>query len=350
MRIEDLRLEEQGQRTRAVAKVIWEDNDRPTRDYYFEIDRQFADSLLASPDGFLAACIMPALRYGERRIALEGEICPFFKSGLQTSMALMRHWYAKNGDRPPITIEAKTKSSEPLSKASGRSACFLTGGVDSLSTLRLNRLNYPLDHPASVRDCIVICGLEVDDPIAFQHVVDLLSILATQANFTLIPVYTNVRYLDDDWVFWIDEFEGAVLASVAHTLSRRFSDVFVASTYDYPALHPHATHPLLDSNYSSYNLRIHHDSVELSRLEKTRVIADWDGALRFLRVCNHEEHYRPGIVNCGRCEKCIRALTSFILLDKLDEAQGFAHRSVTPDLIRQNVHGQRELLFLGRND
>lgn len=338
MRIEQLRLEERGQRVRAVARVVWEDNDRPTDDYYFEVDKQYADSISANPDAFLVACIMPALRYGERRIAVEGEICPYLKSGLETSMALIRHWYAKNGDRAPVTIEAKSRASEPLSKTSKRSAFFLTGGIDSLSTLRLNRLNYPSDHPASVRDGIIIFGLEVDDPTAFQHVVDLLSALAEQADFHLLPVYTNVRYLDDDWVFWADEFEAAVLSSVVHALSQRLSNAFIGSSFDYPALHPHGSHPLLDPNYSSYDLRIHHDSVALSRLEKTRVLADWDGALQFLRVCNRSEHYRSGVLNCGRCEKCLRTLTALLILDKLDQARAFAHREVTADLIRQNVY------------
>ena len=337
MKIENFRVEKVGTRTRASASIAWEEADRPTKDYYFEVDPPLANDLLASPEAFLTVALIPALRHGERRIAVEGEVCPYLRSGLDSVMSLFRHWYGANYDRRPLTIEAKPRS-KPATPKPGRAAFLLTGGIDSLTTLRRNRLAYPSDHPASVRDGVIIFGLEVADPIAFQHVVDVLEPLAQEENFTMVPVYTNVRYLDDDWVFWTDQFEAAVLASTVHALSARVDNAFIASSFDYPALHPHGSHPLLDPNYSSYALRIHHDAVEISRLEKTRILAEWRGGLRYLRVCNKSEHYRKGILNCGRCEKCLRTLTALLILGKLEEAHTFAECRVTADLISQYAY------------
>ena len=342
VKIENLRIEQHSGRTQATARVVWEDSDRPTKDYFFAVDEAVSDDLIANPDAFLVACIVPGMRHGDRRIAIEGEICPYLKSGLETAMSLLQYWYRNGSARQPLAIEGKTRTTVLVSKR-GRAAFFLTGGVDSLATLRRNRLAFPADHPAALRDGVIIFGLEVADPMAFQYVVDLLSELAREEDFTILPVYTNVRYLDDDWVFWIDEFEAAVLSSVVHALIPRLSNAFIASSFDYPALHAHGSHPLLDPNYSSYGLRIHHDAVAISRFEKTRLLSEWDLGIRYLRVCNRSDHYRPGILNCGRCEKCLRTLTALLILGKIDEAHAFAQRTVTADLIREHA-------FLSKTD
>ena len=45
------------------------------------------------------------------------------------------------------------------------------------------------------------------------------------------------------------------------------------------------------------------DGLELSRLEKVRLISEWDAAVNNIRVC--WEGDVPG-ENCGICEKCVR--------------------------------------------
>ena len=70
---------------------------------------------------------------------------------------------------------------------------------------------------------------------------------------------------------------------------------------------------------------------------RRRFSAEWETGLRHLHVCNKSEFYRPGILNCGRCEKCLRTLTALLILGKLDAAVSFAHREVTPELILANT-------------
>jgi len=62
-------------------------------------------------------------------------------------------------------------------------------------------------------------------PKMFEYVKINLQEVTQEANLTLIPVYTNIRCLDDDWTFWKNEFEGAVCALIAHALVPRFSAV-----------------------------------------------------------------------------------------------------------------------------
>ena len=76
MRIQDIHSEQDDYSQRITATVIWEDNDRPPRDIYFEVDKTYADYLALNPHAFLVACLVPAVYHGEKRILLDDTICP----------------------------------------------------------------------------------------------------------------------------------------------------------------------------------------------------------------------------------------------------------------------------------
>jgi hypothetical protein len=300
---------------------------------YFETDEAFAEGLSCNPHAFLVGCVIPAMHYGEERVFIDAEICPELRDGLITAMSLLRHWCYDPG-RPLVRIEAGTRSDLPTPRTPERAGFFFSGGIDSFATLRANRLNFPLEHPWSIKDGLLVYGLELDAPEAFGHVVHSLSEVAREAGITLVPVYTNL-YLNyrqedarDGFDFWTDEFEAAAFSAIAHALSRRLSVVSLASSFDIPHLHPHGSHPLLDPNYSSSDLRIRHDGVALSRFAKTKLVAGWDVALRHLRVCNLYKRYQADRLNCGRCEKCIRTMLALLALGVLDQTRAFPTQDV----------------------
>jgi hypothetical protein len=135
-----------------------------------------------------------------------------------------------------------------------------------------------------------VCGIEVQDPKAFVLVLDSISVLAEDAGITLVPLYTNITSLGPEdhkefWGrFWIHEFMGAAFSSIAHAFSKRLTDFSINSSDDIPNLQPYSTHPLIDPNYSSSDLRIRHSGVALSRFEKTRLVAGWDIAFAKMQI------------------------------------------------------------------
>lgn len=324
MRIENLRSEKRGARARVAATVTWEDCDLPTQEVYFETEAEFAQDLSCNPHAFLVGCIVPAMHHGEERVFVDAEVCPELRDGLMTAMSLLRHWYY-DPDRALVRIEAKTRSDLPTPRTPERAGFLFSGGIDSLATLRANRLNYPLEHPGSIKDGLLIYGqnIESDNRLeTFERAVGSLSEVARDAGITLIPVYTNVRWLDEDSEFFIREFHGAILGATAHAFARRLTRVLIASSETIPTLSPsYGSHPLLDPHYSSCDLRIHHDNLRLTRLEKTRLVAEWDVALQNIKVCG--PNY-PG-ANCGRCEKCIRTMLALLALGVLDQTSAFPH-------------------------
>ncbi len=329
MKINNLTTEKNGNYTKVAATVIWEDCDRPTQELYFETTTELANSLTCNPHAFLVAGIIPAMHHGEKRIYLDAEICPELQAGLMMAMGWLRQWY--HSDRQLVSIEAKTKSDFTWPQFQ-RAAFFFSGGIDSLATLRVNRLDFPLEHPRSFKDGILILGLEgheIEGQLAGQHL-SLLSELAIDAKIDLLPVYTNIRNLDRDLEFWHNEFQAALLSAVAHAFSARLTDVTIASSEYAPFVVPYGTHPLLDPNYSSQNLRIRHDSVLLSRLDKTKIIAEWDAGLQNLKVCTRNQYED---LNCGRCEKCLRTMTALEAIGMLEKTTAFLRKDICEEIL-----------------
>lgn len=368
MRIENLRTETKNDRSRVAATIIWEDCDRPAQDLYFETEQEFAQDLTPNPNAFLVASLIPALHYGEKRVFLDQSICPELRDNLSVVMGHVQYWYDwYDSNRRPVVIEAKTTArlSTPLSPRAG---FFFSGGIDSLATLRANRLNFPLDHPGSIQDGLFIYGFDfgkskdLDETEAYNNLKASLSKIAKDANVVLIPVYTNLRQELDSHEFWRYEYSGSALSAVAHAFAKRFSVVSVAAGLSIPNLIPSAQHPLMEPNCSSYDLKIRYDGLVMSRFEKTRLIADWDVVLRNLKVCNYIERLAPDKLNCGRCEKCIRTMLTLMSLGKLEQAISFPKIEITKEMLLSRMYPKllyqidcyRDLIppleKIGRND
>ena len=342
MKIENLRSEKRGDRSRVAATVIWEDCDRPTHEVYFETEEAFAKDLSCNPHSFLIGCIIPAMHYGEKRVFIDAEICPELREGLITAMSWLRYWYYEP-DKELVRVEAKTRSTMPSPRSLDRAGFFFSGGIDSFATLRSNRLNFPSEHPLSIKNGLLVYGLEQDDPELFKYVKKSLLNVARDIGITLIPVYTNLylNYRKEDatnnFRFWTYEFMGAAFAAIPHVFAKRFSVISVASSYDIPNTRPHSLNPLLIPCYSSSDMRIRLDGIIFSRFGKTKLIADWDVALQHLRVCNMYKKYKAEMLNCGLCEKCIRTMLALLSLDVLEKSRSFPFQDVSAELVKKGV-------------
>jgi hypothetical protein len=363
MRITNLKLEHREKLTRVSASVNWEDCDQPAREIYIETDKKFAEDISCNPHAFLVGCIIPAMHFGEKRILLETELCPGLREGLKTVMALIKDW--SGGTYRPLDIETRISSAVRRSNGHRRAGMFLSGGIDSLATLRANKMNFPEQHPGAIKDCLLIHGFDIGGVIkrgmkyhVFNRAKAAMSLVAEDANVTLIPVYTNIRHLCDERDLWLNKFFGSVLAAVAHTFDSRLGLVYIASSYDIPNLAPCGSHPLLDPEYSSFDLTIKHTDLALSRLDKLKIVADWDVAFQNFRVCLANVKDR---LNCGKCEKCVRTMTELLSIGVLHKTSAFVENDVSPELfsgfditIRHRAPFYEEMLPLlkerGRDD
>jgi hypothetical protein len=340
MKIIDFNLTRDSEFVTASARVIFEDCNRPEQTVYMKTPLAFAQGFGANPDAFLVGCLLPGLHLGERRIFMDQKICPFLKEGIGVAMNILSHWTkGPNGRRySPIEIEATPRGDISI-LSPPRAGMVMSGGMDSLAALRLNRLHYPKAHPGYVRDSFFLHGFDIGGVVergskyhVFDRAMEAISKITRDADTQLIPVYTNIRHLCDERELWLDSFFGAVLAAMAHTFSTRINLMFIASSYDIPNLHPCGSHPLLDPEYSSFGVRLRHRDYELSRLEKIKIVSGWDVAFQNFRVCLANV---PDRLNCGRCEKCVRTMTELTALGLLHKTRAFEANEVTPEDIEQ---------------
>lgn len=336
MKLVDFNLTREADTSVASARVVFEDSNKPDQIVYIKTSAGFSQGFDINPDAFLVGCLLPALHLGEKRLYIEGEICPFLKEGVGVAMNIFSHW--TSGRYRPIPIEAQTRS-HVTQPAPSRAGMVMSGGMDSLAALRLNRLNYSQDHPAYIKDSFFLHGFDIGGVVergmkfhVFDRAMEAISKITADAGTSLIPVYTNLRHLCDERKLWLDSFFGAVLAAMAHSFASRINLMFIGSSYDIPNLHPCGSHPLLDPEYSSLGMRIRHRDYELSRLEKIKIVSGWDAAFQNFRVClaNVPDH-----LNCGKCEKCVRTMTELTALGLLHKTRAFEADEVRPEDISQ---------------
>lgn len=76
---------------------------------------------------------------------------------------------------------------------------------------------------------------------------------------------------------------------------------------------------------------------DLSRLDKTKLVADWGIALNNIKVCQPNW---PG-ENCGSCEKCIRTMLGLLSLGVLEKTRSFPENDVSETMI-SNIKMKRQ--------
>lgn len=314
MRITDLKLEERPNGRRASARVIWEQADRPTDTLFFDLDHPWADLLQPQPEAFALACLPLAFWSGERSLSIEGALCPRFRDGARQ---LIQIWAALHGR--PASLEIRpTEGWRPPERARQEfTAAFLSGGVDALSTLQSNRLDYPLSHPGSIRACLFLFGTNAlqmgaqgpdQERLRFYRLhQQRLQELAGSAPFTLLPILTNVRRFAPSYACWTRIGYGPATVAVAHLLTRRLTRVLFAAD----------GHSLLTGTesrevplFGSAALDVVIDQAGMSREEKLQQLATWPAGMERIQPCHLITVPGGGRLNCGLCEKCLRTKLS----------------------------------------
>jgi len=147
---------------RVEARVTFEEVERPPIDLFTETDTQFQESLWADTNAFLIGCILPAWRTGERRVKVDGSLCPVLCDNIKVALTTLKHWSPRQfGPMPGIEPVLGFKARHSFQT---QAVSLLSCGIDSLSTLRLNKLHLPPDHPASIKGVILIAHDNFPEP------------------------------------------------------------------------------------------------------------------------------------------------------------------------------------------
>lgn len=283
--------------------------------------------LTGDPNGLLLATFVPAWIAGERRLVIEGAVCPLLAANLRVAASILSGWY---GGFPPLPeIDASLSYRTPAAGA----AMFVSGGVDSLATMRNLTTVLPHGHPDRPTAAILIDYQDVrnvtheETEARFAARRRSCGAVCADAGLRLITIRTNLRRLGGGMGVWMTRYHGSFLAAMGHMLSDTFCTMYVAASRDALHLGPWGSHPLLDPFFSSRHVRISHHGIEFSRLRKVGLLKDWPAALDAVNVCVSPESRGR---NCGRCEKCMRTKLHMLVEGCLANAGAFAEKDVSP--------------------
>jgi len=259
-------------------------------------------------------------RCGELR--LEGPVARTAADASRAAQAVLAGWYT---DLAEVDVSAEWHEPEPSGDGVG---LFFSGGVDSFYSL--------LEHRDHVSHLVFVAGFDMGLHKAWlaDRTLQALRQVAAETGVRLLTARTNIRQLSNRYCSWGRQYHGAAMAGIAHLFSPVIGTAIIPSSLS----HPWGSDPELDPLWSS-TVRIVHDT-PLGRFDKLARIAESDLALRHLRVCYRA---RPGEYNCGRCEKCLRTMTSLCALGALERARTF------PDTLDHRAIG-RLRLWGGRTD
>jgi hypothetical protein len=334
MRIEHFRRERTPEGARVTATVVWEEAERLPIELYFEVAGAPGEDLSADPNAFLCACVPAALRDGEKRIFVEGAVCPRLRDGVLAALEILRSWYHPDRAIPAVETSEGYRPSAPRPP---RSAFFVSGGADSLFLLWSNRDDYPPDHPAFFRDAIFAEGHSFPEYPPSERARDIgrraersVRAISRDAGVELITVRSNYAGLASDIWFIVHEAQSASLGAVAHALSTRITSAAIASSDRFEGIDPWGSHPLLDPQFSSTGVEILHEGMLYSRYDKVSRMREWPVALENMMVCFESPLENDGL-NCGKCEKCIRTMTALEAAGCLDRASAFPRRHLLPE-------------------
>jgi hypothetical protein len=339
MRIGDFRLESDGNTATASAAVEWEDCARLPARIRFAARGAYRDEFRPTPESFVLSAALSAARAGERRLRVDERLCPVLAEGLREALALLDSWY--DGRRSSMAIEA-AKGFRAQPRGAPVAAFFLSGGVDSLHLLRQNRLRLPRSHSGSFRAAIHLPGFGIAGEVNARAAENLAvrslgaaSRIARAEDLGLALVETDARLLDADHPFFVLESHASLLAAAAHAYPGAFRSVSIAASADLlRSFRAWGSHPMLDPCFGSASLAIRHTGHELARIEKVAELSRWDLALETLLVCN-EAPLPHGIINCGRCEKCVRTRLEIRAAGSSRRAATFPPGDVTAGSIRR---------------
>jgi thioesterase domain-containing protein len=284
-------------------------------DVWIEVPERDEPSLPASADAFVLGTLQRIMAEAElnglRRLRVRGTVSPSLLDNLEHLQLIWERW----GTMPRaeavryrrVDIEADDVAEKgPPSEPSAAVAAF-SGGVDSAFTVYRHVTRRAGRGNRDVRAAALIHGMEIPlhEAGSFRGAADRAHRMLEDLGLELVEIATNLRHLS---LAWEDEF-GLLVGAVLTLMSGRFGSGLIASSSPYEQLIiPCGSTPLTDPLMSSATFRIVHDGAEYDRIDKARLLGEWDAARQFLRFCWEG---RDKSRNCGHCRKCISTLLCF---------------------------------------
>ena len=294
---------------------------------WFEFPKECEDLVTDRADAFLSTMLLVAMRHGERRINVRGEVSPRFLVGIneyQTAFGIWPIWRFK-----PVRIECESLIPTDTENRDIVMSAF-SGGVDSFFTLKSYLPGNELPKSVQISHLLFVHGFDIrlEYPESFPLLRDAYKAMCDRLGIKLITCRTNCQQFGTR-VNW-GLYHGSALIGAAHAVGRRTAMFLVPSSHSFTSLMPWGSDPGIDYLLSTEATQVLHHGSGFTRTEKTEAIANWEEVWDKLRVCALVD----STLNCSECEKCLRTMMTLDMLGVLEHYSTF-HGTPTGRLIRK---------------
>ena len=252
-------------------------------------------ALRSTPEAWATALCLPAARAGAV-LRIGERVDRRWAEGAAANVALAASWW---GGDAALPIDApRRRWARRGSRPAGRALCF-TGGVDSFFSLlrgdhRPTHLLYVLGFDVRLDDAPRATAVEAT-------VREVAAAIGAEAAIVRTDLLAHPRFASVSW----EHTHGAAIAAVAH-LAEPIGTLVIPPSYHEGRLVPWGSRPDTDPRWSiPGRSEIVHGDASGRRIDRVEAIAADPLVARHLRVCWANV---DGLLNCGRCEKCVRTM------------------------------------------
>jgi hypothetical protein len=287
---------------------------------WYRVPEQFGDFFTTRSDAFLIPGLLAGMHFQED-IEVRGTVSPKLAYNLEEYQNLLHF-------RMPIDVspvEIRYDHLKALAAKPEAVGTAFSGGVDSFFTLWKH---LPQNQPIPdfrITHAVFLHGFDIlnKDRSKYEALFARYREALQNINVTLIPIETNMVSLIFPRTKY-PNFYGPILAGAAHLFGKLFNKYFIPSSNDYQQLQTWASSsdPASDPLLSTETLDIIHHGAAIQRVGKIEVISDWEPAQNDLRVCINID-LEDGLINCSRCEKCVRTMIPLYAMGKMEKFKTF---------------------------
>ena len=300
--------------------------EAPAETLWFEIDSEFGGMFVVDTyDPFVLVPLYLAMQY-KTDLRIYGNVSKKLYKNLM--------WYGQkilcDFDKDLSPVEIIVDGFAPTEATGFLTGTGITCGIDSLSTL-YDKFILEDDPDYKINALFMFnCGSHGDFGENFTQEVFISRVqraaaLAEELDLLLIVVDSNLHLFRDE------KSRGSILFAAFYScvlsMQNAISRYYVGSTFSYNEV------KISDPNHENYDLaefcesyfvpliqtertELIIDGCQYSRVDKTKRLADWDIAQRYLNVCLIQKG--SDSTNCGECSKCLRTLLALEIMGKLE--------------------------------
>lgn len=298
--------------------------------FYAEYDKHInlskvPNSILIIP---LLSNILPVAWFSGVDVIVE-EIDETFFNILPTIQRSLEKLY------PKLTIRSKLLANKIVKNSmidSNKSAQLFSGGIDSIATY-LRRIE---EKPA----LFTIWGADVaiNDNTSWDKVKNYNLQISSELDTSIFFIKSNFReilntkslgeeykHLICGYHWWAGVQHGLGLTGLCAPINfaKEIRTLYIPSSDNIESNVPWGSHPVIDNEIKWANTEVIHDSFDINRQDKTKIIAKFIREINNnlkIRVCWENDHNGG---NCNQCEKCCRTITALIVEGIDPNSHGF---------------------------